>query len=309
MKDIANKQHGSPSNRPAGGDVFTKMLEAMTEEELTDGLNEALESMTEENYDPALIDAYLAALDRKAPMPEVPDSEAAFANFKTKLLQTFPAEDKTDSPSRKANSVWRIGLIAILTVICLMGGMVAAQASGVDVFGAIARWTDGVFSLGTIRSDGAGDQDGDSRLGSKINDANDAERYGTLQEALDAYDITEFREPTWLPDGYAFENVEVDFWPDDNSFISLFAKYYNGTNFLQIKIECYQGNANEQLEKANASVETFAVDDFTVYLLENINSTSAAWATEHYECYISGNVEKQALKQMVLSAYAHIVRR
>ncbi len=36
MKDIANKQHGSPSNRPAGGDVFAKMLEAMTEEELTD---------------------------------------------------------------------------------------------------------------------------------------------------------------------------------------------------------------------------------------------------------------------------------
>ena len=60
MKDIANKQHGSPSNRPAGGDVFAKMLEAMTEEELTDGLNEALESMTEETYDPALIDAYLA---------------------------------------------------------------------------------------------------------------------------------------------------------------------------------------------------------------------------------------------------------
>lgn len=300
MKDIANKQHGSPSNHPAGGDVFTKMLEAMTEEELTDGLNEALESMTEENYDPTLIDAYLAALDRKAPMPEVPDSEAAFANFKTKLLQTFPAEDKADSPSRKTNSVWRIGLIAILTVICLMGGMVAAQASGVDVFGAIARWTDNIFSLGTIISEGAGDENGDSRLGNKFDDA---ERYESLQEALDAYGITEFREPAWLPDGYKFADVEVDSWPDNSSFIGLSAHYYRGTDFLQIQLECYEGNANIQVEKTNTSLETFLVDGLTVYLLQNVSNNSAAWVTEHYECYIIGIVEPHVLKQIVLSAY------
>lgn len=302
MKDIANKQHGSPSNRPAGGDVFTKMLEAMTEEELTDGLNEALESMTEENYDPALIDAYLAALDRKAPMPEVPDSEAAFANFKTKLLQSFPAEDKADSPSRKTNSVWRIGLIAILTVICLMGGMVAAQASGVDVFGAIARWTDNIFSLGTIISEGAGDENGDSRLGNKFDDA---ERYESLQEALDAYGITEFREPAWLPDGYEFESVQVKFWPNDGSLIGIQARYFDGSNFLQIQLEYYEGSANIQVEKTYTSLETFLVDGLTVYLLQNISSNSAAWVTEHYECYIIGTVEKQVLKQIVLSAYAH----
>lgn len=302
MKDITNKQHGSPSNRPAGGDVFAKMLEAMTEEELTDGLNEALESMTEETYDPALIDAYLAALDRKAPMPEVPDSEAAFANFKTKLLQTFPAEDKTDSPSRKTNSVWRIGLIAILTVICLMGGMVAAQASGVDVFGAIARWTDNIFSLGTIISEGAGDESGDSRLGSSFDDT---ERYESLQEALDAYGITEFREPAWLPDGYEFESVQVKFWPNDGSLIGIQARYFDGSNFLQIQLEYYEGSANIQVEKTYTSLETFLVDGLTVYLLQNISSNSAAWVTEHYECYIIGTVEKQVLKQIVLSAYAH----
>lgn len=302
MKDIANKQHGSPSNRPAGGDVFAKMLEAMTEEELTDGLNEALESMTEETYDPALIDAYLAALDRKAPMPEVPDSEAAFANFKSRLRHTFPAEDSAASPSRKVHSVWRIGLIAVLTAICLMGGMVAAQASGVDVFGAIARWTDNIFSLGTIISEGAGDESGDSRLG---NSFDDTERYESLQEALDAYGITEFREPAWLPDGYEFESVQVKFWPNDGSLIGIQARYFDGSNFLQIQLEYYEGSANIQVEKTYTSLETFLVDGLTVYLLQNISSNSAAWVTEHYECYIIGTVEKQVLKQIVLSAYAH----
>ncbi len=190
MKDIANKQHGSPSNRPAGGDVFAKMLEAMTEEELTDGLNEALESMTEETYDPALIDAYLAALDRKAPMPEVPDTEAAFANFKSRLRHTFPAEDSAASPSRKVHSVWRIGLIAVLTAICLMGGMVAAQASGVDVFGAIARWTDEVFSFGIIQSDGGEDVANKALKRSSDTGSADVLSYESLQEALNTFTVT-----------------------------------------------------------------------------------------------------------------------
>lgn len=305
MKDITNKQHGSPSNRPAGGDVFAKMLEAMTEEELTDGLNEALESMTEETYDPALIDAYLAALDRKAPMPEVPDTEAAFANFKSRLRHTFPAEDSAASPSRKAHSVWRIGLIAILTVICLMGGMVAAQASGVDVFGAIARWTDDIFSLGAINSESTDDGDDNSSLGNSANAVNDAEHYETLQEALDAYGITEFREPTWIPEGYEFESVHVKSWPSDGSLIGIQARYFDGSNFLQIQLERYDGNAIIQVEKTKTSLESFLIDGLAVYLLENVNSNSVAWATEHYECYISGAVEKQVLKQIVLSVYTH----
>lgn len=300
MNNTASKQHGSPSNCPADGDVFMQMLEAMTEEELTDGLNEALESMTEENYDSALIDAYLAALDRKAPMPEVPDTDTSFANFQNRLLQTFPAKtDAAVSPRRKARSVWRVGLVAALIVICLMGGMVVAQAAGVDVFGAIARWTDEVFSLGTIHSDGADDRTSPPALADNGNKTT----YTSLQEALDDYGITEFREPTWIPDGYEFEDVEIDSWPVNNSLISLFAKYYDGTDFLQIQIERHEGDTNVQVEKTNAPVETFTVGGFMVYLLENTNSNSAVWATEHCECYISGNIEKIALKQIVLSAY------
>lgn len=306
MKNISDKQHGSPSNIPAGGNVFEMMLEAMTVEELTDGLNEALESMTEETYDPALIDAYLAALDRKEPMPEVPDAKTSYANFRKRLLMTFPASrNKVFTSSRRVRRFGRVGLVAALTTVCLMGGMVVAQAAGVDVFGAMARWTDTVFSLGTISSTGA--EDGTTSISPEnTTDCTDkAVAYASLQEALDEYGIVEFSEPSWIPEGYTFENVEVDRWPYDGSLIALFAKYYDGTNYLQIEIACYQDDANEQLEKTNAPVESFIIDDFTVYLLENINSNSAAWATEHYECYISGPVEKRVLKQIVLSAYSN----
>lgn len=307
MNNTASKQHGSPSNCPTDGDVFMQMLEAMTEEELTDSLNEVLESMTDEDYDPALIDAYLATLDRKAPMPEVPDTETSFTNFKNRLFHTFYTENGTAvSPRHKARSVWRIGLVAALIAICLMGGMVVAQAAGVDVFGAIACWTDEVFSLGTIRSDSAEDRTSTPALAENGTDSCKNTTYTSLQEALDDCSITEFREPTWIPDGYELRNVMIDYWPDDDTLIGISASYSNGIDTLFVDVEYYQDEPTEQLQKTDAVIESFVVDGLTVYLLENTNSNSAAWVTEHYECYISGVVEKQSLKRMVLSAYDNI---
>ena len=45
----------------------------------------ALEAMTEAEYDPAVIDAYLDALDRKAPMPDHPDAGTAYAGFQARV--------------------------------------------------------------------------------------------------------------------------------------------------------------------------------------------------------------------------------
>lgn len=306
MKNIVSKQHGRPSNCPTDGDVFTKMLEAMTEEELTDGLNEALETMTEENYDSALIDAYLAALDRKAPMPEVPDTDTSFANFKNRLLLTFPAEKVRDArPRRRVQSIWRAGLIAALTIICLMGGMVVAQAAGVDVFGAIARWTDEVFSFGAIQSDGV--EDVPIEATEKNTDTGGANelRYESLQEALNAFTITEFSEPSWIPNGYELRGVTVDCWPD-GGLIYLSAEYLNYNNSLLVEIKNCQGEPRLQIEKTDTPVETFVVNGLTVYLLENVNNTMAAWVTDHYECYIGGTVDRNQLQQIVKSVYANL---
>ena len=306
MKNIVSKQHGRPSNCPTDGDVFAKMLEAMTEEELTDGLNEALDTMTDENYDSALIDAYLAALDRKAPMPEVPDKDTSFANFKNRMLLTFPAEKVRDArPRHRGQSIWRAGLIAALTIICLMGGMVVAQAAGVDVFGAIARWTDEVFSLGTIQSEGV--EDVSIEATKKNTDTGDANElsYESLQDALNAFTITEFSEPSWIPKEYEFREVTVDCWPDGD-LIYLSAEYLNQNNSLLVEIKNCQGEPSLHIEKTDTPVETFVVNGLTVYLLENVNNTMAAWVTDHYECYIGGAVDRSQLQQIVKSVYTNL---
>ena len=90
MNDFVKKQ--ASQNSPVNPVVSAESLEAMSPVELAEALELALDSMTEETYDPAVIDAYLDALDRKAPMPPVPDTEAAFQDFQPKasLLWTSP---------------------------------------------------------------------------------------------------------------------------------------------------------------------------------------------------------------------------
>lgn len=285
MNRPMGKQRRTPLNYPDNGDAFSMMLEAMSVDELTDGLDDVLENMTVDDYDPALIDAYLAALDRKDPMPEIPDKKTSYAAFQRKLQQFLPRR------RRRTGRAWRMALTAAITVICMMGSLVVAQAAGRDVLGALAQWTDEVFSFGEVRSDGAVDVPKDG--------------FASLQAALDAYGITEVSEPTWIPEGYRFKSVTVD-CRTNGDLIGMAAEYSNGTYTLFVEFNNYRDEPSMQIEKTDVPVETFAVHDTTVYLLENINNNAAAWMTEHFECCITGAVEKSELQQMVLSIYADL---
>lgn len=305
MGEPLQKGHGPSPNSPNGEDLFSMMLDAMSAAELTGALEDILENMTEEDYDPALIDAYLDALDRKAPIPETQDAKASFAGFRKKMMQLMPeSNSRPAAPRRKSRRAWRVGLAAALTVLCMLGGMAVAQAAGVDVFGAIARWTDSVFSFGPIVSEHVEELPNDPALEQSTDTSEVETAYGSFQEALDAYGITEVSAPTWIPEGYVLSQVTVYCFPEWD-ITRLTAEYSNGTNNLIVKFESHLDEPASQIEKTDAPVETFAVNDMTVYLLENSKNNTAAWVTEHFECLIAGAVEKNELRQMVLSAYAN----
>lgn len=303
MNESSSKQRGTPSNGPHDEDVFSMMLEAMSVAELNSALEEALENMTEENYDPALINAYLEALDRKDPIPEIPDAEAAYAGFQERLGEIFPGRDnKATTPIRKLHRAWRVGLVAALAIICMIGAMVVAEAAGLNVFGTMAQWTDTIFSLGAVRSEGAEDELNHPASGQTANGVDGDAEYETLQAALDAYGITEVSEPAWIPDGYTLHSMTVDCWPD-GTLIALRETFSNESIPLHVEVIPYYGEPLMQVEKNDAPMEIFTVNEMSVYLLENNKNNMAAWATEHYECYISGAVDKSDLKKIVLSAY------
>ena len=130
----------------------------MSPSELEQAMEEALSKMSDDDYDPAVVDAYLNALDQKSPMPEFPDAKSSYESFQKKLQNMYTDDmEQTQAKRRytKPSRALRSSLVAVITAACLLGGMAAAQAAGVDVFGAIARWTDSVFTFGEIHSDTA----------------------------------------------------------------------------------------------------------------------------------------------------------
>ena len=268
-------------------------LDGMSASELTILLEQALEGMSEETYDAELIDTYLDALDRKAPIPDI---DSAYANFE-QLLRSLSPESPTSAPHaapRKARPALRIRFVAIAAAICLLASLCVAQAAGLNVFGAFARWTSNTFSFGEIHSDDTKDYDTTSF---------DPKEYSTLQDALDALGVTEISEPTWIPEGYQLNVIDGVFSKEDD-FLYLLAEYTtDGPHLFQIIIKSYVDQPDIQYQKTDTPVTTFSINGLEVYLFENTNNRVAAWVTEHYECSALGTVDTSTLKQIVLSIY------
>ena len=115
-------------------------------EELLTELEAKLDSMTDQTYDEDLVDAYLEALDEKAPLPKQFDVESSWNQFRSKHSILFDADDILPNPkhSRSFSHKFRFRkaipqLVAAAAIVGVLG-MFGAQAAGIDVFGALGRW-------------------------------------------------------------------------------------------------------------------------------------------------------------------------
>ena len=182
------KGHAGRPNPPEGAGVAGRNLEALSAEELAREMEEALAGMSEEDYDAQLIQAYLDELDRKAPCPELPDADAALARFQQTIRQALPAQAPVRQ--RPARRVLRTALVAAVAVVLLLGGMVAAQAAGIDVFRAAAQWTEETFRF-------------------SVPDEAGGAWFEDYRDELSAAAVGEELLPTWMPEGYTIADFKV----------------------------------------------------------------------------------------------------
>ena len=281
-------------------------LDAMSAVELAEALEHALDAMTEEDYDEAVIDAYLDALDRKACMPEISDTAAAYDAFQQKLRDLQPNSAPLTArapakPSSRFCHILRAGLIAAAAILLMLGGMITAQAAGIDVFGAFARWTESVFSFGPVRGNGIGDT---TNKPSQDPISKQKQEYTSLQEALDDYGITEIAAPAWLPEGYVLTGLSIASI-EATGYFTLSASYENTGSLLAVTITRYLNEPTIQVEKTDTIVESIEINGITFHFIENADNHTAAWTTEHYECYIWGpyNMGIDVLRKMVDSMF------
>ena len=200
--------------------------------------------------------------------------------------------------------VWRTALVAAIAIACMFAIMVTAQAVGIDIFGAMARWTEDVFSFGQVVPDSqVSDDPAQETVGQETEVSGPSAEFASLQEAFNAYGMIEVHEPGWLPKGYTLEELGVTCL--DDPFLRAFtASYSDGKGRVGIDIMSYEGEPIIQVQKTDADVIQVKKNGIIFYLLENTEDYTIAWYTEQYEYYLNSKEGPDILWQIATSMFS-----
>lgn len=256
-------------------------LERLSPEELAQVMEQALDQMTEDTYDQAVIDAYLDALDAKTPLPEAPDVEESYGQFQAMLSQALP--DEAPSKPKRRGSVLRMTLRVALAAAFVFSCLMMAQASGLDLWGTVARWTDDGFHFQLVENDSP-------------------QWYDDYWTDLEVVGIEEDQLPTWLPQDYALDAIQVSKKLDHNEVQVLL------TSQGQPEIRCSMSIFSDPetmsalvFSKDNRPVEEFQVNGKTVYLLHNEDTVMAVCQHQNVIYCLSGNIGRETASQFYAS--------
>ena len=262
-------------------------LARLSPEELAQAMEQALDQMTEDTYDQAVMDAYLDALDAKTPMPEATNVDASYQQFQAMLSRAVPAQGPT-RPKRRSN-VFRITLRVFLAAAFLFSCLLVAQAGGVDVLGAVARWTDETFHFKVQE------------------DQTTSDWYVPYQEQLESAGLDAAWIPTWIPDGYTVGEIDVDeltTWTDyyiplnnsDGATIHFFITIYTDPADI----------GNPIFEKDDRPVQEYQTNGKTVYLFHNLDLMTAVCQDENVLYTLSGDLSEDMVLRFFSGIGSHI---
>lgn len=234
-------------------------LAQLSPEDLAQAMEEALDEMTEETYDQAVIDAYLDALDAKVPMPEPPDVEEAYAQFQSMLLGVLPPRTK------RGGKVLRMTLRVFLAAAFLFSCLVAAQASGMNIFGAVTSWTEDTFRV-------------DLPTTPPTTPSTSPWYQGFLDE-LATIDLTAQDLPTWLPEGYQVPPqfpISAGIAPFDSAFFNIVGPTLEDRMTLSIMTHLDMDQMEYlSIDKDDTPVKVYEVNDKTVYFFHDDQEAKA----------------------------------
>lgn len=213
------------------------------------------------------------------------NAEASWADFKRKYLSP-EASVKPVTPvlaGKRPRRAVKTVLIAAVVCVLLIGTAFAA-----GILGWLPRWDEELFSF--EKEEPAAEAT-----------AQDSE-YATLEEALAAYDAPGDIVPSYIPEGYEFEDFEyfVDAMGNIN-FGEWYEKNgntigYNYTLILNI-------NIGGGYTKDEGDPEVYRFHGIDHYIMTNVGKYLAVWQRENFECSISGYESRDDLIKAIESIY------
>ncbi len=312
--DSPLKHHFESAERPDCLDVSPERLNPMTATQLERELEAALEAMTEEEYDPAVIDAYLDALDRKAPTPDHPDAGTAYTWFQARV-QRAAGQVSGGRASRRSmvrlRTLLRVAAAAALLTTFLFSSMVVAQASGVDVFGAIARWTDSVFSFGALPGEdasGSVQTAAPAAQGSQTDRRDVPEEYHEICNKLKGVGCSTFMFPSYIPDGFQVTETKLHSNANDEN-VKFVMLYEDGTDYLIFQVSHGGDSSFSIYEKDSQSVEVYSQHDIDYYIFTNLTSLVSVWNKNNTEYSLSTTLSLPVLKEIIDSISEEVIEQ
>ena len=216
-------------------------------------------------------------------------AQEAWKSFQQNYLdseETVVTEEKTPV---KTKNPWIRRMIAAAAVLVLLVSvpLTAKALDWEDICTAVVQWAKETFSF--VR--------GNQRNVDGPN-AENIRQYNSLQEALNQMDVPSNLVPTWIPEGYVLERVDVDETPLYRSYIAL---YRGGDKPMTIGIYSYQETDPQRVETNDNLVDTYTTEENEYYIISNNGQLRSVWIQGSYECYILGDLTVDEMKQMINS--------
>lgn len=222
-----------------------------------------------------------------------PDADRAWEDFQRyyntpegRGQALYPCQADRQEPEKKPKPrhapLWRTLRIAAATVALLLALMIGAQASGVNVFGALAQWTSEKFHFGT----------GQSEI--------ESENYQQFLTLLVQNSIEKELAPTWCPAGFVASEPIIKI---SDSIISIQISFSNMEgNIFYIGIDRYTSQPNPEnkaFEKDDISVEQYLSHGKTFYIFPNESYIMATWAENSLLETIWGDLSEDNIKAII----------
>lgn len=213
--------------------------------------------------------------EKENPTGRLPDTDQAWKEFQQyynipegegQSLYPVRSDPETQpaptSTKRSRRFRPRKVLVVAAVLVLIFGGMLTAQAAGLDVFGAIGRWTEEQFHFEVSSNSVEGNTD------------------YTLQEASEERGFPKSLIPTWCPEG--FEPSE----PIDDSV--MVSRYYDS-----------EAIAATVYEKDDTEVEVYESNGRTFYIMSNLNSMTATWSDGRISIDIIGQLDVNQIEHII----------
>ena len=244
---------------------------------------------------------YISDLLEKRHGPSDPD--AAWAQFQTQYRPyadgrslydwedgepPSPSEPEQPPPAvrpRRLRHLRRLTVLAAVLAACLLAGMVAAQAAGLDVFGALARWTDETFFFVSPES---------SNLSGSLLEGEELDHLQSSHQPLEKTD----RFPVWYPDRFVPGELEIT---EMHSSVSAHMIFYEEDSIYTVVIQHYTIPTDNTgtFEKDATPVEEYLHDGQTFYILSNIDTLTAAAYDGEFMTMIFGALTREEIKAII----------